>query len=236
MRFPFASTINNDFLLGCCTTSGTPLFGDIIIAGKSILCQCDTLTVVGELQVALPTAGDLNALTGGPPVAARIFNDTVYLGPYLGALYTPDDRFFTQGFLQFDTPANSNRVAVASNPDGSLANVGHIRDVSFLYADIGMGYWVYRNPDAAELLGVTAIMELHYNRALNSTSSLPVSSEYVIGSVLTDIDMLNTVIGGSLHFRPNLVLSLGYVTPIGNSVDQMFTGEVRAFINYYFGR
>jgi hypothetical protein len=156
--------------------------------------------------------------------------------PFLGALYSPGDRFFTQGFLQFDAPVNGNRVFVNNFSNGPLTSAGTIRDVPFVFADIGSGYWLYRNDDddAQGMTGFSTTMELHYNGSLNSTSVVN-SGFYRIGSVNSSFEMLNAVVGGHMYFNRNTALTIGYAFPIGNSADQMFKGELRAFLNYTFG-
>jgi hypothetical protein len=233
MRFPFATTLGNSVVVDGTTNTGNVLFGDISVVGKALLYADGPWAVSGGLQLALPTASGLNAqLADGTPLV-RITNNTVYLMPFLGALFTPDDRFFAQGFLQFDAPANANRVSV-NNFGGGLVPAGTVRDVTFVYVDLGGGYWFYRNDDAPRLTGLSATAELHYNQSLQSTSVIS-TGLYQIGNAASSIEMLNAVVGGHFHFDLNKTLSIAYVAPIGNSGDRMFNGELRAFFNYRFG-
>lgn len=233
MRIPFASTLGNNILADGGTSAGSTQFGDLSLVGKALLYTDDALAVSGGMQFAVPTGNDLNIGLSDGTELVQIKNDTVHLMPFLGALYTPDDRFYTQGFLQIDTPANGNRVSV-NNFGGSLVSAGTIRDIPYLYADLGSGYWLYRNDDAQGLTGFSTTMELHYNRSLQPTHVLT-TSLYRIGSVASNVEMLNIVLGGHLHFNQNSTLSIGYATPLGNGSDQMFNGELRAFFNYRFG-
>jgi hypothetical protein len=117
---------------------------------------------------------------------------------------------------------------------GGLTSAGAIRDVPFVYADIGSGYWLFRKEEGQGLTGFSATAELHYNATLDSTNVVN-HGFYRIGSVYNSVEMLNVVVGGHLFFNYNTALTVGYAFPIGNSVDQMFTGELRAFLNYTFG-
>lgn len=234
MRFPFATTLNNNIVADGTTNTGTVLFGDISMAFKALVYTNDTLAVSCGLQMMLPTAPALNVgLTDGTQLI-RVNNNTVNLMPFVGALYTPNDRFFTQGFLQFDTPANGNSVYVNNFDGGPLSAAGSIRDVTYVYADIGTGYWLYRNDDAQRVTGFSTTTELHYNQSLQPTNVLS-TGLYQIGSSFSNLSMLNMVVGGNVHFGLNKTLSVGYVAPIGNGSDQMFNGELRAFFNYRFG-
>jgi hypothetical protein len=235
MRFPFASTASNTIVADGNTSTGNVLFGDMSLTGKALLYTDDVLAVSTGLQLTLPTAGALDVRLSDGTDLVRIANDSVYLMPFLGALYTPDDRFFTQGFLQFDAAANGNRVSVNNNFNGGpLAAAGSLRDVPYVFIDIGSGYWLYRNDEGSGLTGFSATAELHYNGSLDATSILNTGT-YQIGSIANSIEMLTGVVGGHLYFNRNTSLTVGYSFPIGNSADQMFKGELRAFLNYNFG-
>jgi hypothetical protein len=235
VRFPFAGTLNNSIIADGTTSTGSVLFGDMSVTVKGLLYTDDDLAVSAGLQMNLPTAGALDVRLSNGTDLVRINNNAVYLGPFLAALYTPGDRFFTQGFLQFDTPANSNRVFVNDTfTTGPLSSAGSIRDVPFVYVDVGSGYWFYRDDERSGLTGFSATMELHYNATLDTTNVVN-QGFYRIGSAYNNVDMLNTVVGGHFYFNRNTILTVGYAFPIGNSVDQMFTGELRAFLNYTFG-
>ena len=235
MRFPFASTASNTIVADGTSSTGNVLFGDMSLTGKALLYTDDELAISAGLQMSLPTAGALDVRLSDGTDLVRIANDSVYLMPFLGALYTPDDRFFTQGFLQFDAPANGNHVSVNNTFNGGpLAAAGTIRDVPFVFVDIGSGYWLYRNDEGSGLTGFSATAELHYNSSLESTSVLNTGA-YQIGSISNSIEMLTGVVGGHLYFNRSTSLTVGYTFPIGNSADQMFKGELRAFLNYNFG-
>lgn len=232
MRFPFAATLDNTIIADGVTNTGSTLFGDMSIVGKALLYTDDSLAVSAGLQVAIPTADDLSVRLADGTNLVEIQNDTVHLMPFLGALYTPGDRFYAQGFFQVDTPANGNRVYV-NDFSGSMVDAGTVRDVPFAYVDLGAGYWLYRN-DEAWFSGFAPTLELHYNRSL-ATTNVVRSGLYQIGSELENIEMLNMVVGSQFHFGLNTSLTLGYATPLGNGPDQVFHGELRAFFNYRFG-
>lgn len=234
MRFPFATTLNNNIIADGSTNTSSVLFGNISMAFKALVYTNDTLAVSAGLQMMVPTAPALNVNLSDTTQLVKINNSTVNLMPFVGALYTPDDRFFTQGFLQVDTPANGNGVYVNNFDGNGLTASGTIRDVTYLYADIGTGYWLYRNDDAPKLTGFSTTAELHYNQSLAPTTVLA-TNLYRIGAPYSNLSMVNAVIGGNLHFGLNSTLTVGYVAPIGNGADQMFDGELRAYFNYRFG-
>jgi hypothetical protein len=235
IRVPFASTLNNTIYVDGPTSTGNVLLGDVSVTLKGLLYTDEELAISAGLQMSVPTAGALDVRTTNGTELVKVTNDTVYLMPFLGALYTPGDRFFTQGFLQFDIPGNSNSVYVNNTFNGPVTSAGTIRDVPFVFVDIGTGYWLFRNDESRGITGFSATAELHYNQSLNGATALN-SGFYQIGSTGNNFEMLNLVVGGHLNYNRNTTLTVGYAFPVGNSVDQMFTGEVRAFINYTFGR
>src|SRR5262249_10850042 len=117
-------------------------------------------------------------------------NETWAVSPSLAALYTPGDRFFPQGFLQFDIPVNTSRITysetalslpgasplLATGQDGVTAPgilappftvTDHIREQALMHVDLGTGYWVVRDPEARWLNGLAPTVELHYTTTLN---------------------------------------------------------------------
>ncbi|MEX2138193.1 MAG: hypothetical protein WD894_02945 [Pirellulales bacterium] len=234
MRFPFAATINPDLVLtdGGIAADDDVVFGNISTIFKGLLYQNEVFAFSTGLQVAVPTAPSLNvSLINGTRIVS-IENEAVHLMPFVGALYTPNDRFFTQAFLQFDVDANGNPVAVNPRMQG-LTPIGRLHDTTFLYADFNVGYWLYRSEEAG-LTGFAPTVELHYNTSLE-TSEFLASEGFVIGGNLSQISNLNLTMGCYFELAQDNSLVLGYTLPIGNRVDQQFDGELRAFFTHRFG-
>ncbi len=129
MRFPFAASISPDLMQSTAgiSNSNAMVFGNMSIVYKEYIRRTDTFVASWGLQTALPTAPSLSvALQDGPQLLA-VNNRSVHLMPFLGALYTPTDRFFAQGFLQLDVDANGNPVYV--NPTlERLSFAGRLHD------------------------------------------------------------------------------------------------------------
>ena len=164
----------------------------------------------------------------------RIRNDSVHIMPYFGARYTPNDRFFTQGFVQVDVDANG--CPVDANLDGSgLQRVGRLQDATYIYADLGVGYWLYRSPcPSCHLTGFAPTMELHYNRSLQANDVVQ-TGNFQIGSFADNVEVLNFVVGATSQFGYNKFLTVGYATPLAGGSDRQFDGELRVFMNWLFG-
>lgn len=155
------------------------------------------------LAVTMPTGP---GHFGTSPLPVR--RDT-FLQPYVGYLFGRD-RLFLQGFLAVDVPTDS-------------------ADATLLFNDVGVGYYLYRNPQGDRLLtGVAPTVELHVNDPLNRRgifrrSDLDGISDIIDLTVATTFDL-----GERSH------LSVGVVTPLTG--PKPFDFEVLVQFNWNFGR
>lgn len=235
MRFPFASTLDNNFVVGGVNSDGYVKWGNMSVVYKMLLTATDRFLVSGGLQVAVPTAGNINVDLPGGERIARVSNSSVHLMPFLGALYTPNGRFFSQGFLQVDVDANGNPVQLDPTLSGRpMTGVGRLTSPTFLYADLEVGYWIYRAPtERTRLLGIAPALELHYNRSLQKSDTIT-TGNIVVGDFFDNFELINFTAGCYLQFSPYSILTLGYNTPIGGGLDQQFSGELRVAFNRRF--
>jgi hypothetical protein len=235
MRFPFASTLDTNFIADGTTSTGKIRYGNMAIALKCLFATTQNWAFSGGLQMALPTSNNLNvSLADGTPIA-RVGNSSVHLLPFVGALYSPNSRFFTQGFLQLDFDTNGNPVDYNPTFSGStLVPAGRINSPTFLYADLNFGYWLYqsraRNP---RLLQAGPAFELHYNRSLQSGDVL-VNQDVIIGDLFSNFELLNFTVGCYAQLSPMSLLTVGYSAPLGGGLDQQFSGEMRLSFNRRF--
>jgi hypothetical protein len=234
MRFPFAATISPElaFSNAGVNTVDDVVFGNLTVVFKGLLYQTDVWAYSGGLQVAVPTAPDLNvSLVDGTKVVA-VDNESVHLMPFLGALYTPNERLFMQGFLQLDADANGNPVSINPRMLG-LTEIGRLHDSTFMYADFNIGYWLYRSEESW-LTGFAPTFEVHYNTSLDKSESLA-SQGFVVGRVLNQFSNLNLTAGCYFELGLDSTFVVGYTAPLGNGADQQFDGELRAFFTHRFG-
>lgn len=256
VRMPFASTLGSNIDQTTGVVNPTDLqFGNLTTYSKALLYQDQTFALSIGSGMSLPTANNINIYTG-PTQTLHISNDSVHILPYIGGVYTPSDRLYTQGILQFDTDLNGNRVDSSVNAQGipfagsnglqnGLQKVGTFRDSTYLYASISTGYWVYRSstPTFAGITGFSPIGELHYNRSLSPGNVIGGAFDPATANIVTNIygqpysnnEILNGVVGGNVLFGSNKILTTGYTFPLGMGVDKQFAGEFRMMFNWYFG-
>lgn len=234
-RAPFATTLNSNITTNGIIDGDKTEFGNVSLVYKTLLYREDELAFSGGMQTTLPTADPINlTLADGTPIV-KIKNQSVHLMPFVGALYTPNDRLFSQAFLQLDVAANGNDVL--TNLDLTrLRQLGTVQDKTFLYLDWNMGYWSYLAEDeSAFLTGIAPMVELHFNQSLQNTDVLRGPNDFQLGTFGRNYSVLNAVVGTTLQFGPQSTMTMGYAFPVGSGVDQQFDGEFRLFFNRRFG-
>ncbi|MDA1014611.1 MAG: hypothetical protein O3A00_09190 [Planctomycetota bacterium] len=235
-RLPFASTLDNNIYGDGSSSTNHLELGNMTLIQKTVLHATDDFAFTGGLAMVLPTADDvLVSITRGAQTLVRIENESVHLMPFLGALYTPNDRFFAQAVLQFDFDANGNSVQADPNLTG-LVDVGTLNDQSFLFLDVAMGYWVHRS-NTGMVRGIAPTLELHYNRSIQDPDLIrtggagsPLTMN--IGGASQDIEMINMVLGTTFDLDDGSSLTLGYSVPL-TGTDREFDGELRIMFNYW---
>jgi hypothetical protein len=202
--------------------------GNLSVILKGLLYQTPSLALSAGLSVEVPTANNTRVRVTdliGPvevPVTTiqrvrefDVKNETWAASPFLAALYTPCDRFFAQGFWQFDIPTNTSRVNYSETVPALLfgqfgadptrgilvppfATSAHLREQALMHIDLGTGFWVVRDPEARWLNGLAPTAELHYTTTLNSADliQLPGDSTAVPTRTFTDLVTKVTVPAG----------------------------------------
>jgi hypothetical protein len=126
--------------------------------------------------------------------------------PFVGYIWTKD-RFFFQGFNSINVPTNS-------------------QDVTFLFNDFAIGYYVLRSENPTDFLTALApTFETHINTPLNHR-----------GGYLKDIagtpDVVDLTLGMNAFFRERTKTAIGVVTPVTG--PRPFSVEVMANISIRF--
>jgi hypothetical protein len=195
--------------------------GNITLILKAMMYQNETLYVSGGLSTTAPTARDsfirVTDYLGDPTYTTvisqrlrtiRAKNETWGLSPFVAALFTPNDRFFMQGFAQVDFPLNSSTADFTETIPVSLASQGvtvtglstdprtntktppysetrKVREQSLMHIDLGAGYWLMRDPSRQWLTGFAPTAELHYTSTLSNAGLATFSPDASFnGSVL----------------------------------------------------
>ena len=183
--------------------------GNMSIYGKYILLedrQTGDLLSAG-LAICPPTGPGKFA---GLNSFASIVNTTSFQ-PFLGYIYSLD-RLYVHGFLAVDVPANA-------------------QDVTLLYNDFGLGYFVVRPDPRSELTPLISMVaptfEVHVTDPLNHRD--PLNARDPAGMA----DIVNLTYGLNVGIRNRTILTFGVVTPV--SSPKPFDFEAMLYLNYFFG-
>ena len=184
-----------------------------------------TSTALGDLSLFTkyvlkydPATGSLISagLVVTPPTGPNHFAGATYLQtvhatsvqPFLGYILRRE-RFYLHGFAAMDTPSS-------------------VRDVTMVYNDLGIGYFVYRNADPTRFLtAIAPTFEVHVNTPL--THRDPFNSKDPTGTP----DVVNLTYGLNLEFHKRSVLTVGFVTPVTGPLP--FDYEFLLLFNVFFG-
>jgi hypothetical protein len=213
-----------------------------------------------------------------------IENEIWSINPFVAVLLSPNDRLFVQGFLEFDFPLNKADVrfrdtAVRATATGFVPTTfpesplypgfayppdthsppfevhTKIREQILMHADVGMGYWLWRNCEGL-LTGIAPTVELHYTTTLESAAviGLPGDRSTVInpadpnnparlqipeprptvGNLRNHMDIIDITLGTTFQLGERTTLATGIALPL-NGKDRVFDWEAQVQLNYYFG-
>ncbi len=129
--------------------------------------------------------------------------------PFLGYLLIRN-RYYLHGFLSLSVPST-------------------VRDVTMVYNDLGIGYFVYRStdPDSA-LTSIAPTFEVHVN------SPLTHRDWFNANDVSGTADVVDLTYGVNATFFKQSVITLGMVTPVTG--PRPFNYEAILLFNWRFGR
>ncbi len=197
MRFPFTSAMTDSMVVSPGGIGGgTDLqWGNVTAFLKVLMNRTNSFAWSCGVAASVPTADNLEIqLSDGTPWLA-LKNEAVHVGPFLSALYAPNDRFFLQTFGQLDFSTNGNPLLL--NLDGaSLVQAGSLTDTAYAFIDAQVGYWV--NSPSTSRHPLALLAEFHYNAALNNSDVIQTGG-FQVGAASADANTLNLTAGASLQ-------------------------------------
>lgn len=240
LRVPFARGLDAMQVVGQEAGLEGTEFGNLAMAVKAILLQGRSSTLSAGLGIVFPTGSDSEVFfddgSGDLFPLASVENEAVHLQPFLGYLWTPNDRLFAQFYTQLDFDANGNTTQIRGVE-------GRLQDQSLLFLDMNIGYWAYRNPNARFVKAVAPVIELHYSTTMESPDAAPAGDDgitpedYEIATITNPAfrqDLLNLT--GGLHFRlfRSSLLTVAGGVPLRDNLDRDFDAEFTVQMTHYF--
>ena len=202
-------------------------FGNMSLAIKAMLYEGRTVYVSAGLGMIFPTAADaelyMDSRNDSNP-DLLIENDSVFLQPFLGVLWTPRDRrCWVQFFSQADFDTTGSKVTLSGNPPST----GVLQDQTLLFMDLSVGRWIYRSsPNRSIITGLAPILELHYSTTLNDTDVFrPFPGDEVLNPA-NRLDILNLTAGLRFELHGNSWLTVAAVAPLRDGEEALFDTEV----------
>jgi hypothetical protein len=205
IRLPLDNLTANSTVRSVSTPTSTSL-GNLSIFAKYILAQnVQTGSLISACWAITPQTAP-GRFAGAPYLFPL---NSTYFQPCLAFIHNYN-RWYFQGFTGFNFAMNPN-------------------DVSLYYSDIGVGYYLIRNPDPrAWLWALAPTFEVHVNSPVNhrdwfnrsDIAGTPDSVDFTFG--------LNFGIGRSA------ILTTAFVTPV--TAPRPFDSEAVVMLNVFYGR
>jgi hypothetical protein len=220
IRAPLLSGLNSNQVFDPGADNVTNEFGNVALAFKLLLVERPCFAMSTGLGIVLPTADDtLVSDSSGAPVF-RMDNEAVYLQPFIGMSYTPNDRVFWQSFAQLDIDTGGNTAELIGGSSGV------IRDQTLLFLDTSIGYWLFHDRRNGRILtGLAPIAELHYSTTTEGTNVLTLSSIDSVSNPNNRQDILNITGGLRMEVLGDSYLTLAGVAPLREGSDKLFDAE-----------
>ena len=240
MRLPMAGTLDSDFFLNGPNATSNGEVGNLGMALKAILLQGERLTVAGGLAMTLPTAQDTRVFLFQNDAVPQILirNESVHLMPFLGTLWTPNNRWFAISYLQVDVDVNGDPVSV-DVPESARASIGRYREPTVMYLDASLGYWAYRRDCPHQFLtGLAPVFEVHVNQGLGRSPVLTDPEEIlqvggdINGDPVHNISIVDLTVGLHAELYKETTLTAAYCTAATG--DRQFDGQFRVLVNRRF--
>ncbi|WP_157605408.1 hypothetical protein [Schlesneria paludicola] len=233
VRVPMALTLGSGTTIGQGYDTNQYELGNLTTFFKGLLYRDEQYAWSAGFGVAAPTANGTTLFDAQGATVAQINNQAWHALPFLGCVYTPNDRFFAQGLFQFDFATNGNSV-YTQNDSQVLQKDGILTDPAYMFTSFGAGYWMYQSPDpTSRLTRIALLTELHINRTLQSTDSVQ-GTQVNTGVRQDPFRTVNALVGTNIMLGQTNSLLLGYVFPMDGG-QRVFDGEFRVLFNWYFG-
>ncbi|MFO0819076.1 MAG: hypothetical protein U1A77_14115 [Pirellulales bacterium] len=226
VRVPFATDSATSYQLdGSSFTNGSATrFGSVTLNAKALLVNGPTVAVSGGLGIGLPTASSIRVDYASGEELLRMENEATHLQPFLGMLYTPNDRLFAQGFLQYDIATAGDSVAI--NTGSGLTTAGRLTDANALYFDAAIGYWLLRSDADSGLTGLVPTIEYHQTVTTGS-SDVVTAGPFQVGNFGGSTSVSSIVAGATMEFASRSQLAIGYATQLGGGADRQYDGSLQ---------
>jgi hypothetical protein len=205
IRLPLDNLTANSFNNVISTPTSSAL-GNLTVFSKYILAQNPETGSLISASWAITPQTATSRFAGAPYLFPL---NSTYIQTSIAYIYNYNKWYF-QGFSGFSFPINPN-------------------DVTLIYNDVAVGYYLLRNPESR--IGLTALAptaELHVNNPLNHRD--PFNRQDLAGTP----DSVDLTFGLNFGLRNSAVLTAAFAVPVAS--PKPFDSEAILMLNIYFGR
>jgi len=239
LRLPFNGTFDEQ--LQTVGVDGGNI-GNLALVFKSLLYSDEEAAVGAGLGIDTPTGSDSIGRIGQAQL--RFNNQSLHLLPYIGFLVAPgdptwgwNDGVFLSGFAQIDIVTDGSNVNLLPPSGAGARSLGKFNEQNLAFLDLGVGYWLFRNPYAERLTGLAVVSELHYTTSLQDSDVLGANlpgGEITVASRGNRFDVLNGTIGVQMLMFELSSLRVAGVFPLRDEDQRFFDSEVQVQFNRRF--
>ncbi len=213
-------------------------FGDLAFGLKALLWEGNGRAFSAGLRVEAPTAPDISISEVPPAVESHFDMDAWYFTPWIGAQWTPGNRWFASAF-------GSYRLDTGPISISTLVRDVNIRQPNYLTVDVAMGRWIVQRPCRRGITSLAPTLEMHYTTTTTRGTVFDpgLQNVYDTGRRYGKTDYLNLTAGMIGTINDDWQFGLGAVAPLRTSTtdgegdfdtDRNFDWALMLNVNYYF--
>jgi len=213
-------------------------FGDLAFGLKALLWEGNGRAFSAGLRIEAPTAPDISISEVPPGVVSHFDMDSWYFTPWIGAQWTPGNRWFASAFGSYRMDSGPIDISTVTR-DVS------IRQPNYLSVDVALGRWIVQRPCRRGITSLAPTLEMHYTTTTTRGTVFDPGFQnvYDTGRRYGKTDYLNLTAGMNGTINEDWQFALGVVAPLRTSTtdgqgdfdtDRNFDWAIMLNINYYF--
>ena len=157
-------------------------------------------------------APDISISEVPPAVESHFDMDAWYFTPWIGAQWTPGNRWFASAFGSYRLDTGPISI---STPVRDV----NIRQPNYLSVDVAMGRWIVQRPGQRGITSLAPTLEMHYTTTTNRGTVFDpgLQNIYDTGRRYGKTDYLNLTAGMNGTINDDWQFGLGVVAPLRTS-------------------
>lgn len=200
-------------------------YGNLSVILKRVLLASDTGVLAAGMAIEAPTGSQTGASDSiNGPATFTLSPSATYLTPYLGAMKTLDEIWFTHAFMGVEIATSGERLLVSLNNNPSQEFF--INKPTNLQLDFGGGVWLI-TPET-DRIGLALSTEWHLTTALSGDDQFTVANSAALPNLFINQQTIRTIMNQTtgVHAQFNNGWSLRTAIAFPYLVSRIFDTEV----------